>query len=1251
MPLHRTFLTALLTLLVPSALANTLLMRGKVVMEDGSPPNRSIGIERFCYDTGGQREAQTDKNGNFLWTMDVNPLTVRACVLRGAQSGYESTVIDISAFNWSTDPNLPPLVLRKREAGSADQSANIFYQEGVPLAARTAWNNAQKLAQKKNWRAAEHELRSAVASAPKFIRGWYALGLACSNQDKPADARDAYQHVVDLDPKSLDAYLLVARESAAAKDWAGVERAAASLIRLDTKQRYPEIYVHQAIARYSVKDLDGAETSAREAIRLDRRREMPRAEFVLGVILEARQDYTAAREHLAQYVTLNPKASDVSVVQSRIDNLGRPQPGNSEPQMEMPAVARSAGVGEAWVPGGMKALAAVVHLDGPLTYFEFFPNYCRAIIREVSVGSSQGTPQFGQTLKTYLAVISELATLGEHRDGGTLITLSLATDESRKRTERILRLLGWKLAQRDSSTTVEPGDQPEDGLHQVIPVALGIDQIRMQETLEAGRDFEFELLTENARLAGGEDWSELLKDAPVPPGGIAAAFATDWRLTKTCAGLGSMGDDAATALLAAADLRTLATRYADALSRHAEAFAVSGGAVALPGGADSAPAWQKLVGENPRNPPAFFRAILDKPLGTLAAFYSVMARADAAHQRFITKTPARAELFYAWYRKGEEFRYGQSRQIEGWRTGFLQKLPLADGVVRFPGSPAAWTAAAGSGDDVLLDLPTLEALVPIADMEQQRKTPFDEGSVKLLIQNYSTWRSLAPYFVRLTELHGEEFAALARFSTAVSAYPAARQGAVLGEWHSLMELISRGVQAGSLSQAAAADAFRRICQDLLASDHSAKALAVLRGIVGNSGDLNDAVARNLLRLDGERRAGFDRILQLQRVPPAADAEHVARELAAMVYAASLDPDGLLVNADALLLSRHQFVVTPPDSRMMIFPPAALAPAHDLAGAHLTGGFMNLEDLGKGLARAGRSVARSAPRVADSGSLPSAASSGTVPVDRPSPLADFKTTGRLVEVYATVTDGRGRYVDNLTADQFTLLDQRAPQGITAFEPQSNEVSCVLLLDTTGSMLFALPALKNAALRLIAELRPEDSVAVYNFSDTITELQPFTNDKSSAKRAVLGTQAFGDTALYDALARVGQDLSGRAGKKVIVLFTDGKDNASTLNADSAIQRAKAAGVPVYTIAQGEAIGQKDLLEQLQSISKATGGVAFVVGKPSEIGRVFDKVSEDLAHGYLLSFQAPPSENADWHAIQVGIAGPRGLKVRARDGYFPE
>jgi VWFA-related protein len=1232
------------------AVGNTLLMRGKVVMEDGSIPNRSVRIERFCHDTGGQGVTQTDKKGNYLWTMEIDPLSDKTCVLRAGIVGFDSTVIDISAFNWSTDPNLPTMVIRPRAAGSSNTDLNIFYEDGIPLAARTAWNNAQRLTQKKNWAAAERELRIAVQVAPKFTRGWNALGVACANQNKPAEARDAFQHVVELEPKSLDALLDVARESIAAKDWDAAEKTAATLIKLDTKQRYPEIYLHQATAQYYQKDLDGAETSARTGIRLDRKREVPRTEYVLGVILEAKGDYPGAREHLTQYLTLDSKPADAAEVRARMENLGKPrspsQAGVQEPQLELQVTRSTSGTGEAWVPGGMKAMAAIVHLDEPLTYFGFYSNYCRAIVREVSVGTTLGKPQFIQTLRTYLATISEMSQLGERGDDGTRITLSLATDNRRKQTERVLRLLGWKLGQKDTAVTVEPGDQSEDSLRQAIPAALGIDEIHMQEELEAGHEFQFDIPTENARLAGGEEWSILLKGVVVPPGGVAASFASDWRLAKTCAGLNAMSDAASTELLTGADLRILATRYADPLSRHGGAFSLSGGAVVLPGGVESAPVWQKLAGENPRSPGLFFRALLDKPLGTLAAFYSVLARSDAAHQRYFTKTAARAERFYAWYRQGDEFRNGQARQVEGWRTELLQKLPLDDaGNVRYPGGKAAWTASSGSDDDVLLGLATLETLVPIAELEQRRGRPLDEGSEKLLARHYSEWTSLFPYFAHLNAMHQADFEALERFATAVNRYPSGTQNAVLGEWHSLVELISRGVQVGSIDQTAGAAAFRRTCQDLTAQDHSVKALAVLRQIAG--GETYDAVARNLLRLDEERRAAFDRVLKLQNVPQiTGNTENMAIALSGLVYAASLDPDGLLVNADATLLRKHQFAA----QRTAVFSPGVLVPS--ASGAYLSGGLVNLGDLAKHFAPAGRSVARSAPRDQASGSG-SASGGSSVPVatDLLPVEADFKVSGRLVEVSATITDSRGRYVDNLTRDDFTIIDERNPQNITAFEPQSNEVSCVLLLDTTGSMQFALPALKNAALRLIGELRPEDSVAVYNFSAEVTELQPFTTDKAAAKRAVLRTQAYGDTALYDALARVGQDLVGHAGKKVIVLFTDGKDNASTLNPDSAIQRAKANGVPIYTIAQGEAIGHKDLLDQLAGISKATGGEAFAIEKPSEIGRVFDKVSEDLTHGYLLSFQPPPDENPAWRPIQVTIGGPRGLKVRAREGYYPE
>jgi len=400
------------------------------------------------------------------------------------------------------------------------------------------------------------------------------------------------------------------------------------------------------------------------------------------------------------------------------------------------------------------------------------------------------------------------------------------------------------------------------------------------------------------------------------------------------------------------------------------------------------------------------------------------------------------------------------------------------------------------------------------------------------------------------------------------------------------------------------------------------------------------------------------VMELQNVPhldaSATDPSKTATTLSGYVYAASLDPDGLLINEDPQLLSRHQFLAPAATEKTSMFAPATLMTSSTPPGSYLSGGFMNFDTIARGLTRGAKlpaalAVAAKPETHVDAGST-GPAPLPVVAEPEPSAVPDVRTTSRLVEVYATVTDGRGRYVDNLPADQFTILDQSQPQKVVAFESEFSEVSCALLLDTTGSMRDALPALKNAALKLISDLRAEDFVAVYNFNETVTALQPFTHDMGAAKRAVMSTFADGDTAMFDALARVSQDMIGRGGKKVIVLFTDGKDNASTLTAEAAIQRAKGVGVPVYTIAQGEALLHPEYLKQLEGISKSTGGVAFKIQNPNEIGGVFEKVSEDLSHGYLLSFQ-PSAEGHVWRPIEVGVRGAKGQKVRAREGYYPE
>jgi VWFA-related protein len=166
-----------------------------------------------------------------------------------------------------------------------------------------------------------------------------------------------------------------------------------------------------------------------------------------------------------------------------------------------------------------------------------------------------------------------------------------------------------------------------------------------------------------------------------------------------------------------------------------------------------------------------------------------------------------------------------------------------------------------------------------------------------------------------------------------------------------------------------------------------------------------------------------------------------------------------------------------------------------------------------------------------------------------------------------------------------------------------------------------------------------------------MQPFTTDHAAAARAVGRTEPGGETALYDALIRVNRDLATRTGKKVIVVFTDGEDNASTLTAATAILRARTAGIPIYTIAQGHALNHSTLLRDLTGISRATGGLSFTIAGPEEIGSVFRSILQDLLHGYLLAFRPPPVEDRAWRRIEVQVRAAPGHNVRAREGYYPE
>jgi Ca-activated chloride channel family protein len=264
---------------------------------------------------------------------------------------------------------------------------------------------------------------------------------------------------------------------------------------------------------------------------------------------------------------------------------------------------------------------------------------------------------------------------------------------------------------------------------------------------------------------------------------------------------------------------------------------------------------------------------------------------------------------------------------------------------------------------------------------------------------------------------------------------------------------------------------------------------------------------------------------------------------------------------------------------------------------------------------------------------------------------FRTETRLVEVYATIRDHNGRYLDGLSQDRFELRDNGQTQALAAFESNTSSLSCAILLDTTGSMAEVLPVVKNSVIKLIDAMSDGDSVAVFGFANGLNRLQEFTTDKASAKQAVLRTRAAGATALFDAISEVAREISPRTGKKALVVFTDGADNASLLNARAAIQRARKAGVPVYTIAEGDALKTKDLLKELRDISEGSAASAYEAHKTKDIADIFQDISGDLRHTYMLAYKPPLDTSQRWRTIQLSVVGVKDAKIRAKEGYLPE
>jgi tetratricopeptide (TPR) repeat protein len=263
--------------------------------------------------------------------MEVDPMRTRVCRLEATLAGYSSSSVDISNLNGytSTTFDLAPIVLRGR---MTDPLTINNAEADVPSKARSAWKAAMKGVDAGDLTEAEKQLQAVVQAAPKFGRGWHTLGIVYQTLGKLPEAQQAYTSAIEADPKLIQSYAASARLAIKSKDWAGAAKTADAGVKADAKKTFPELLLHQAVARYGGKDLDGAEASAKEALQ----QKVTRAEFVLGRIAAAKSDLAGAREHVAKYLELEPGATDAEIIRAYLQVLGKPEGAGVDPDLELP---------------------------------------------------------------------------------------------------------------------------------------------------------------------------------------------------------------------------------------------------------------------------------------------------------------------------------------------------------------------------------------------------------------------------------------------------------------------------------------------------------------------------------------------------------------------------------------------------------------------------------------------------------------------------------------------------------------------------------------------------------------------------------------------------------------------------------------------------------------------------------------------------------------------------------------------------
>jgi Ca-activated chloride channel homolog len=312
---------------------------------------------------------------------------------------------------------------------------------------------------------------------------------------------------------------------------------------------------------------------------------------------------------------------------------------------------------------------------------------------------------------------------------------------------------------------------------------------------------------------------------------------------------------------------------------------------------------------------------------------------------------------------------------------------------------------------------------------------------------------------------------------------------------------------------------------------------------------------------------------------------------------------------------------------------------------------------------------------------------------------------LVQLNVAVTDNKGNYVSGLGPESFVITEDKIPERLATFEegnegtrqvfqtsanspdakapapPAHTNVKVVeagkdaakpdppaitedtstlpskveganvfVLFDTSNYMYRGFVFAQDAIADFIRSLESANKVAFYSYSRDLSRNSPLTADRTQVLRGVRSTVAGDDAALYNCLLLTVQDAAHYTGRKVVVVFSNGPDNASLVPPEDVAELAQSTGTIIYMISTREAQLEPISTAVFERMSKATGGKAYFARSWGDEKKAFAFIQEDLAHLYSLSYYPQPNPSTGWRTINVKLVGKDLQKyhIRTRAGY---